>query len=364
MINREESQATYRILDASANRAFEGIRTLEEFARFVLDDASLAEPLKSLRHELALALEVLSRKKLLQARDTSGDVGTELKTRGEYQRPNAASVVAAAASRLQQALRCLEEYGKTISMEMAIKIESLRYRSYDLCAQLELVCLTANPNREKLRTSCLYVLCDGATDEDLFSQRLKQCVDGGVDVIQLRDRRLTDRQLLERAEIAVALLRDSQVLFIVNDRVDIAVACGADGVHVGQDELTVEAVRKVAGNNLLVGVSTHSIDQARQAVIDGADYIGVGPCFPSQTKSFDSFVGTELLKQVSQEIAIAAFAIGGVSLENVVNVVNSGINRIAVSAAVCGASDVIGAARELSSQLRAGASRADKSEDI
>lgn len=358
MINREETQATYRILDASANRAFEGIRTLEEFARFVLDDASLAEPLKSLRHELTLALSVLSRERLLQARDTSGDVGTELKTTGEYQRSNASAVVAAAASRLQQSLRCLEEYGKTISTEMAIKIESVRYRSYDLCARLELVSLDANPRHEKLGKSCLYVLSDGATTEDRFAQRLKQCVEGGVDVIQLRDRRLTDRQLLERARIAANALQGSEVLFIVNDRVDIAVASGADGVHVGQDELTVEAVRQVAGTNLLVGVSTHSIDQARQAVIDGADYIGVGPCFPSQTKSFDSFVGTALLEQVSREITMTAFAIGGVSLDNVAQVVGAGINRIAVSAAVCAAADVAGAARELSSQLRGGSSRA------
>ncbi|MEM8734579.1 MAG: thiamine phosphate synthase, partial [Planctomycetota bacterium] len=121
---------------------------------------------------------------------------------------------------------------------------------------------------------------------------------------------------------------------VINDRVDIALAVGADGVHVGQDDMAIEDVRAVAGRRLVVGVSTHDLDQARVAQAAGADYLGCGPTFPSGTKSFQEFPGPEFLKTVAKELEVPAFAIGGINDENVQSVVESGFQRVAVSGVV------------------------------
>ncbi len=356
MMNCDQSVSVYRILDASANRAAEGLRTLEEYARFAIDDAAISGSLKSLRHALTSALTCISREQLLRARDTANDVGTELGTPQEYDRSTFGAVISAAANRVQQSLRCLEEYGKLISVNFASQIEAIRYQSYDVFATLELRNQYANRPQNLIAVAKLYVLMDTAGSEDLFVSRLKQCFEGGVDVLQLRDRSATDRTLFDRAGVASRLCRQNKTLFIVNDRADIAVASGADGVHVGQDELPVNMVRKIVGREMLVGLSTHSIEQARTAVTQGVDYIGVGPVFASSTKRFDSFVGTELLQQVAREITIPAFAIGGITSVNLPSVVESGIGRIAVTAAICDAPDITKAARGLKATLIAATS--------
>jgi thiamine-phosphate pyrophosphorylase len=141
---------------------------------------------------------------------------------------------------------------------------------------------------------------------------------------------------------------------IVNDRPDLAVLAQADGVHVGQEELSVKDARSIVGPDLLIGVSTHSIEQARQAALDGANYIGVGPTFPSTTKQFDRFPGLELLRTVAAEITLPAFAIGGVTRNNLAEVKSSGFRRIAVSGAILEADDPIDATKKLKAELCTG----------
>ncbi|MCH5376696.1 MAG: thiamine phosphate synthase [Planctomycetes bacterium] len=199
----------------------------------------------------------------------------------------------------------------------------------------------------RFRQSRLYVLVDGQRDETEFERIVLQLVAAGVDVLQLRDKHLSDRQLIARARLLRRLTRDSATLFVVNDRPDLALLADADGVHVGQDELTVEDARRVIGCDRVVGVSTHSVEQARRAVLDGADYIGCGPTFSSQTKSFDRFTGLSLLRRVAGESPLPAFAIGGIDLENLPAVLETGIGRIAVSAAIVKSPDPQAAARRI-----------------
>lgn len=339
----EDLQATYRILDASANRAGEGLRTIEEFARFVLDDSQMTAQLKSLRHDLAAAVNRLSRDSLLRSRDTGGDVGTEIREPSEYARTGLSGVVAAAASRTQQSLRVLEEYGKTIDVSVAATIEQIRYRCYTLCADLELRLpqfdRRGHDRRQWLSQSSLYVLIDAGSDEQVFTTMVTQLVQADVDILQLRDRGVDDRTLLSRARTGAEIARQFGKLFIMNDRADLAVAADTDGVHVGQEELPVAETRRIVGPGRLVGVSTHSIGQARDAVADGADYIGCGPVFAGRTKTFESYVGTDFLKEVAGEIEIPAFAIGGIDASNINQVVEAGFHRIAVTGAVRDADD-------------------------
>jgi thiamine-phosphate pyrophosphorylase len=357
----EDLQATYRILDASANRAGEGLRTIEEFARFVLEDSQMTAQLKSLRHDLAAAVNRLSRDSLLRARDTGGDVGTEIGEPSEYTRTDLSVVVAAAASRTQQSLRVLEEYGKTVDASVAAEIEQIRYRCYTLCAEIELrlqpldrlhpLDRLGHDRQLRLRQSSLYVLIDAGSDEQEFTDLVTRLVQVGVDVLQLRDRSVDDRTLLSRARLGAEITRESDKLFIINDRADLAVAADTDGVHVGQEELPVAETRQIVGPSRLVGVSTHSIGQARDAVADGADYIGCGPVFAGRTKAFRSYVGTSFLKEVAGEIEIPAFAIGGIDASNTKQVVEAGFHRIAVTGAVRDADDPAAAVTALKNIL-------------
>jgi thiamine-phosphate pyrophosphorylase len=140
------------------------------------------------------------------------------------------------------------------------------------------------------------------------------------------------------------------VLFIMNDRPDLAVLTDADGVHVGQDELPVNLVRQIVGAKL-IGVSTHSIEQARQAVLDGADYIGAGPVFESTTKEFSQLAGLTYLQEVAAEISIPAFAIGGITEDRVEEILRTGIGRIAVSSALLRADNPQEVAERFAAQI-------------
>ena len=332
------TRAHYRILDASANRAGEGLRTLEEFARFRLDHGDLTERLKVLRHNLASAMELIPRGELLQARDTAGDVGTEITVGSERQRSSTEHVVAAAAARTQQALRCLEEYGKTEHQSFAAKIEQIRYRSYTLFADLEIQEIIHAKCR-RISAASTYVLIGADSTDEALAQTVRSLADAGAEVLQLRDSTCDDRTLFERACVGAEAARESGLIFLVNDRPDIAAAADADGVHVGQNELPVSAARQIVGHDRLVGVSTHTIDQAHQAVADGADYIGCGPVFPGRTKAFDHYAGPAFLKEVAGQIDLPAFAIGGIDTTNVSQVAVAGFKRVAVTAAVRDAKD-------------------------
>lgn len=355
---KQPQQTTYRILDASANRATEGIRTIEEFVRFALDDSVAAAAAKSLRHDLAIALGRLDRTLLLTARDTESDVGTAIQTRSEYQRAEISDVITAAAERVQQSLRVLEEYGKTIDVEFARQIETLRYRAYTLHSQIELKAgqleARQSARRRRLADSVLYLLIDCKQDEATFLSAIRELAQAGVDIFQLRDKQATDKLLYERAKLGASIARDCGALLIVNDRADIALSADADGVHVGQEELPATVARQIIGRDRLLGVSTHNIDQVHQAIAEGADYIGCGPTFPSTTKSFREHAGTRFLEQVHQETNKTprpAFAIGGITSNNVDQVTASGFHRIAVTAAINNADDPVSATEELRKQL-------------
>jgi thiamine-phosphate pyrophosphorylase len=361
-MDRVQQRSVYRILDASANRVAEGLRTLEEYARFVIESPAFAKQLKRMRHELSSALALLDRTLLLSSRDTRGDVGTKISSSGEYVRDQPSSVIAAGSQRIQQSMRVLEEYGKLISVPFAERIETLRYITYDVCAKLELTSGIYNSRRERLQAARLYVLTDATATSETFATRIHSLVDGGADVIQLRDPNATDRTLWERAVQAVLLLRGRHSIFIVNDRPDIAIGAGADGVHVGQDELSIGAVRKVVDHETLVGLSTHDVAQAVEGERIGADYLGIGPVFPSQTKSFVSYVGPRMVAQVRDAVSLPVFAIGGISLDSIAKLLAIGHHRVAVTAAICNAPDVKAATAAIK-QVLLGQPQSDASTD-
>jgi thiamine-phosphate pyrophosphorylase len=174
----------------------------------------------------------------------------------------------------------------------------------------------------------------------------EQAILGGADCLQLREKNLEGGELLARARRLTVLCRRHNVLCIINDRPDIALLADADGVHVGQEDLPAAEVRKLIGPEKMLGVSTHRLEQARQAVLDGADYIGIGPVFPSSTKPRDILPGLDYVKQVVAEIPLPAVAIAGITLQNVGQVVAAGLPRIAITAAVAGCDNPRAAAEQ------------------
>jgi thiamine-phosphate pyrophosphorylase len=351
--------AALRIIDADFNRAAEGLRVVEEHCRFALGDRHLTERCKQLRHGLTAALAAIPQNHLHAARETQADVGTDITTPSEGSRKSLAHVAAANWQRLEQSLRAIEEYSKLIAPDIAPRIESLRYQAYTLAK----ACTTTADSQERLANARLYVLLDGRSSECEFVERAQELISAGVHVLQLRDKRLDDRTLLSRARLLRRIIDDASrptpdsrpsppdsrplnpeprtlnPLVILNDRPDIAALARADGVHLGQNELSVHDARQIVGPDMLVGVSAHSIEQARQAVLDGASYLGCGPTFPSGTKHFDRFPGLDFLRQVAAEIALPAFAIGGVTPENLPQVLATGIRRIAIGGAIAVAVD-------------------------
>ncbi|MGH9676953.1 MAG: thiamine phosphate synthase, partial [Candidatus Acidiferrum sp.] len=319
-----------RLLDASANRAREGLRVVEDYCRFVLDDAILCGEAKSLRHELAATLALLPSRLLLSARDTSGDVGRNLSTEAELARESLIAVVRANIKRLQEALRSLEEFGKIYGQEVGRGIEAIRYRTYILEKALD----RGEPARHQLRDARLYLIVTASQCLGSLDRTVDEAVAGGVDLIQLREKEITDRALLAKARHLREITRHLGVPLVINDRPDVANAVDADGVHLGQDDMTIRDARHILGRARMIGVSTHNLEQVRQAVLDGADYIGVGPAYPSATKQFAELAGLPFVREACAVTSLPSFVIGGVNSLNIREVVEAGGCRVAVSQAI------------------------------
>jgi len=338
-----------RIIDANFNRAGEALRVMEDYARFVLDDAQLTSRLKQIRHDLTAALAGLPADQLLAARDTPGDTGTTISTAAELTRAGAAEVCTAACQRLTQALRCLAEYAKIAQPAVAQALEQLRYQAYDLQAPLT---LRSNPRR-RLADVTLYVLITAELCRGDWLETAAAAVDGGADCLQLREKHLPDRQLLSRASALVELAHGKNVLCIINDRPDIARICGADGVHLGQHDLSVNDARSIVGAQLVVGKSAHSDTELAQAAGEKPDYLAIGPMFASQTKPQIQRGGSrsQLIENATLTFAGPIVPIGGITPDNVGELVSAGLSRAAVCAAVIAAADPQAAATAIKRRL-------------
>ena len=321
-----------RILDASANRAGEGLRVVEDYVRFALDDPMLTRRVKDVRHRLGLAIRALDSDRLIGSRDTRGDVGTHIMTASESARENPRAVLAANFRRTAEALRSLEEYGKLVDVWLAGRFEVLRYDVYTL----EKLVLTAVGSRSTLADARLYVLVGGLPTLGDLTWVVGEALAGGAQVIQLREKGLPDREHLARAREVRILTAQAKARFLLNDRPDLARLSGADGVHLGQDDVSLRDARRLLGPQSLIGLSTHDREQLEKAKFwDGAGYLGVGPVFSSATKDFSDLSGLSFVRQASESTTLPWFAIGGITEENLDDVLEAGrAPCIAVSSAV------------------------------
>jgi thiamine-phosphate pyrophosphorylase len=337
----------YRILDANFNRAREALRVAEDCGRFALNDPAVTSMAKNLRSDLREVLEGMPVEEMLSYRDTPGDIGTEITSPSEPSRKDLGDVAKAACKRLTEALRTIEEYSKVIAPERTVQVERMRYDAYTLEQRL-IGRLNVRGRMEAVR---LYVLVSSKLCGGSLRDCARSAIAGGADAIQLREKDVPDDQFLAMAAELRELTDETETIFIVNDRADIAAIIGADGVHLGQHDLPVAEARRLLRPGAIIGRSTHNISQATAAVNEGADYIAVGAMFPTTTKDTGPVAGPALLKEASEKISLPIVPIGGITPDNVAELVASGARRVAVCAAVCGNTDARAASEAIRKAL-------------
>lgn len=198
------------------------------------------------------------------------------------------------------------------------------------------------------RHMLLYAVTDRAwTGKRTLYQQVESALKGGVTCVQLREKELEEAAFLQEAKDIQALCRRYGVPFIVNDNVDIAVACGADGVHVGQEDMRAGEVRRLVGENMILGVSAHTVAEARQAVRDGADYLGLGTVFPTSTKTDVDMMPRETLRTICGAVDVPIVAIGGLHRGNIFQLSGSGVDGVALVSAIFGVENIEESCREL-----------------
>jgi thiamine-phosphate pyrophosphorylase len=347
-------RAVFRIIDANFNRAREAARVMEEYCRFVLNSSNLSGRAKQLRHQICGAIGKLDANKLIAGRDVCGDVGRGMRVAGQLGRANLRDCFAAAAKRLTEALRVLAETTQTLNPVVAQTLEQLRFDAYSLEKDILILSSIA----EKVNSVRLYVLLtvgDDSSDSQILNLA-KAYAAGGADCIQLRAKGINDRRIFELAGELVKVCKDAGVVSIVNDRVDIAAAVGADGVHLGQEDLPVSQGRRMQLAPMIFGLSTHSIDQLKAAIAKRADYASLGAVFAGSTKPHIVTAGLEYVSEATQLLqgsGIGHVAIGGITLENIGQVLKAGAEAVAVCSAVAQARDPKTMCRRLKDKILA-----------
>ncbi|MHC4533419.1 MAG: thiamine phosphate synthase [Planctomycetota bacterium] len=342
-------RAVYRIIDANFNRAREATRVIEEYCRFALNSAKLTERAKQIRHDLSTAIIKLDAGRLISSRDTLGDVGIGRTVEKQLVRGELIDCFTAGCKRLTEALRALAETTQTLDRSVAGMIEKLRYSAYTLEKDIVIYGSTS----ERYKSVKLYIVITSNLPTDVISLAYK-CVDGGADCIQLRAKDIEDDILFALSVEFVRICKGAGILSIINDRVDMAAASGADGVHLGQNDLPIEEARKIQLTPLITGKSTHSPKQLLAACEERPTYAALGPVFATATKPTAPAVGLDYVRQAKEILAdtgIGNVAIGGITLDNVEDVLEAGADAIAVCAAVTKARDPAKACRTLKNKI-------------
>lgn len=315
---QQVQQVVYRILDANLDRAREGLRIIEEWCRFGLNDTTLAETCKHLRQEVGK----WHTPQIRAARDTPGDPGTVLSHPQEEKRSSMSSLLQANFCRVQEALRVLEEYGKLDDANMGKVFKQMRYQVYSLESTL-----MGFHRHQLLWRSHLYLVT--APADNLFDA-IEAALKGGLTLLQYREKTADDLIRLERARKLRQLCHDYGALFIINDRVDLALAVDADGVHLGQQDMPIAVARQLLGPQKLIGRSTTNSQEMQGAISEGADYIGVGPVYETPTKAGKTAAGLDYVRYAAKNSSIPWFAIGGIDASNINDVMDAGAERVAV----------------------------------
>lgn len=316
----------HRIIDVNLNRAGEGLRVLEEAARFVLDDSVLSARFKEMRHQVALR-DMCAKLTFLSARDAACDVGENIKTSFQSSARSLLEVTTANARRAEESLRVLEELATAVKLDSQI-YATARYQLYTL--EKELIGRLSRHNKTQ-RVRGLYAVIDPAElkEQNLLDIITKILV-GGAKLILLRDKTTPKRELLQLACEMQRLCATHEALFIVNDHLDIALASNADGLHVEQSGIPIAEARRFMALDKIIGCSIVTPAEALKAQQDRADYIGCGAAFSAFAQAKCTTIETELVKSTKDVVKLPLVVSIDISLQNIADIINAGADAVAV----------------------------------
>lgn len=316
-----------RIIDVNLNRLSEGLRVVEDIIRFKFEDKESLNTIRNLKRKLWQNLGE-TRKKVIWSRKSEQDIGRAVQF-DRTNRTNIPDVLTANIKRSQEAARVLEELFKTSSLKTSGFFKKLRFTLYDLEKDL-------SKQIFKEFNTKLYVLIDIQTlGRKHLSEITKSCILGGATMIQLREPKdIPTNQWIKDARKITGSIKNSKVKFIINDRIDVALAIDADGVHLGKYDMPVTYTRKLLGDGKIIGVTTRNLIQARKAEKYGANYVSVGSIFPSPTKTTTPVVGIDRLKTVVKGVKIPIVAIGGIDQNKAKQLFKLGVDGVAVVSSV------------------------------
>ncbi len=330
-ITQPEDLRISQIIDANLDRAREGLRVLEDWARFGLGNEDFVTRIKNFRQILGknhLKIYKLSRNYI-------EDQCKGLTHSEQMLKKSPSQIISSNSARVQEALRVIEEFSRNHNNKLSTIASEIRYEIYTL--EIELLNLNNRKRAEVIiNENNLYSITDHR--ENLL-EIIEKILLGGVKIIQHRYKDGNDKDHLNEAIEINNLCKKYNSLFIVNDRVDIAMASNADGVHLGQGDIDVKTARKVLGSSKIIGVSANNSTDIDKAVKDGCDYIGVGPVFPTSTKKNKKPLGLKKIKALIKDINIPCFAIGGINKLNISSLKNHGISKVAIVSGLLNSED-------------------------
>ncbi len=336
-------QSVARLIDANLDRSREGLRVIEDWCRFGLNRKDLTMKIKDWRHQLASHHHEIYK----NARSVATDQGA-LSNHPEQENRNLPnSIISANCARAQESLRVLEEFSRKSDPELSEIAAKIRYGIYQLEQTLLKLC-KGKEKRQKLN-SCNICLITSPQKE--LNKSVTGALSAGLKMIQYRCKEGTDQEKLKQAKKLADICKSNDALFIINDRLDIALAVNADGVHLGQNDIPTEIARKLLGFEKLIGRSTHSLKQLQKAEEEGCDYIGIGPVYETTTKPTAKPIDFKSLIEVTNKTSLPYFAIGGINNSNLSEITSIGIKRIAVSNAIMHSKDPSLATKELIKKL-------------
>lgn len=340
----------FRLMDALINRSCEGIRVIEDLVRFSANNRELSAQLRACRHRLRVIFRPYE-SKLIRARSIVSDVGVKTSALSKSDvREKPGDIIPANFRRAQEATRSLEEAAKAASLYAEAKqCELIRFELYALHQQVDAIFVPAFPVG-------LYAITDEkfSNGRDAIFQA-KELARAGVPILQYREKYKGKRYKLEQAREIRKITADAGVLFIVNDDVDIALAVEADGIHIGQDDMPADEVRKLVGPRMMIGLSTHNGEQLREASRLPVDYIGVGPIYSTETKvNVCDPVGLSYLDEAVAADLLPLVAIGGIKEHNIKAVLNTGAKTVCLVTEIIGAENIRQRAMDLASVIYSG----------
>ncbi|MGC8976608.1 MAG: thiamine phosphate synthase [Candidatus Ratteibacteria bacterium] len=336
----------FRVIDANFNRTREGLRVIEEAIRFICRNEKFLKEIRNLRHKFSKKFfEFFPSEKLMTSRDIEKDLGKEFKN---FKKIDLKKMIERNFLRIEEATRVLEEYSKILKPTASDFFHDIRFKIYriekDVLNKL---------GRKEIKIPSLYVILNlNNKEKDEFLIFAERVIEGKPDIIQLRYKGENVKFFLEIAKELKKIIPD-EIIYIINDRIDIAILCESDGVHIGKEDFDIDDARKILQNKI-IGFSISGKEGIKYIKGKDIDYIAIGSIFKSPTKPEKEVVGLGILKKIKRSISIPLIGIGGINIDNAKKVIENGADGIAVISAVENSKNVYETLKKLREEIYKG----------